>query len=73
MPLFETKDFSVKEREKLLKRGVYNFRKRYIKSKVRKPFSEVLVYLVRFDIAFGIIETAKNMKIFTIIKKSLMK
>jgi radical SAM superfamily enzyme YgiQ (UPF0313 family) len=72
-PLFHTKDFSTEDRKKLLQQGVHNFRRRYIESKTKKPLSDVLSYISRNDLLFGLMETAKNHKALQKIKRKVMK
>lgn len=59
-PFFYTKDFTKEQREELIERGLYNFRKRLIKTRFKEPFASVLALLARSDKMFTYMEVMKT-------------
>ena len=59
-PFFYTKDFTKEQREELIERGLYNFRKRLIKTRFKEPFASALVLLARSDRMFNYMEVMKT-------------
>jgi anaerobic magnesium-protoporphyrin IX monomethyl ester cyclase len=68
-PLFETKEFTAKERKKILREGVNIFRKRHFEYSLKKPWSALAYFLSKSDILYGMMEFVKKTTFFNKIRK----
>jgi radical SAM superfamily enzyme YgiQ (UPF0313 family) len=71
-PFFETKEFTKKQREKLLKQGILLFRERLIRTRVKEPFASVYVFMSKSNFIYSFGEIVKTNKLVNKYVKPLL-